>query len=220
MNNRVGRFPIAVNFTLVVLLLTNSVAVIAQEAGKKDPKAVQEQSRATGPIDAAKALEILQHDVGNWNASITFWFRPGSAPVVSQASVTANMAVGGKYLEQRFEGTFGPELGDRKWSSVSFTGFDANSGNFEATRLSSTGAPIIVVRGKGFTDDEKGKVIELSGEYTMMGSKATSRDVIRHEGPDKCIIESWMSFGGSPEYKGAEMILTRHQKAPSSQGNR
>ncbi len=212
MHTHFGRTLLLIRTTLTMLCLIITAPGHAQEAGKIESKSTQEKSKAEAPIDAAKAMKILEHDVGNWNASITFWFRPGSAPVKSQASVTASMAVGGKYLEQRFEGTFGPELGDRKWSSVSFTGFDANAGLFEASRLSSTGAPVIVLHGPGFSNGEQGKVIELAGEYTMMGAKATSRDVIRHEGPDKCIIESWMSFGGSPEYKGAEMILTRQSQ--------
>jgi len=73
---------------------------------------------------------------------------------------------------------------------------------------------MIFVRGTATSDEEKCVSMELSGEYMLMGVKATERDVIRHEGPDKCVIESWMSFAGSAEYKGAEFVLTRAKPAP------
>ena len=59
--------------------------------------------------------------------------------------------------------------------------------------------------------------MELSGEYMLMGAKATERDVIRHEGPDKYVIESWMSFAGSEEFKEAEMVLTRSKQTLKSE---
>ena len=40
----------------------------------------------------------------------------------------------------------------------------------------------------------------------FVGAKATGRDVIRHEGADKCVIECWISFGGVPEFKGADGV--------------
>ena len=95
----------------------------------------------------------------------------------------------------------------KPWTSVSYTGFNPTTKQYEAVRLASTHSTMIVVRGPRKDDG----TIELSGEYALAGMKATQRDVIRADGPDKRTIESWMSFGGSPEYKGAEMVLTRRK---------
>jgi len=50
-----------------------------------------------------------------------------------------------------------------------------------------------------------------------MGAKATERDVITHDGPDKCVIESWISFGGNEEFKGAERVLTRVKRTVATE---
>jgi hypothetical protein len=150
-------------------------------------------------------LEALKVDEGTWDAALTFWFRPGGAPVKSRATVTARMDLGGMFLEQRFEGAFGPEMGNKPFTTLSYTGFNATTGEYEAVRMASTHSTMIVVRGKSRPDGST----ELGGDYMFMGGKATERDVIRHDGADKCTIESWMSFGDLPEFKGAEMVLTR-----------
>ena len=136
---------------------------------------------------------------------VSFWFKPDAEPVKSRAMLSAKMDVGGMFLEQRFDGKFGPEMGNKPWTSLSYTGFNPKTGQYEAVRMASSHSTMIVVRGKAKPDGS----IELAGEYMFMGGKATERDVIRHEGADKCIIECWMSFGGVPEFKGAEMVLTR-----------
>lgn len=162
-------------------------------------------------ISADEALKILQADEGTWDVAVTFWMRPGTEPIKSHAVVTAKMELRGKYLMQQFDGTLGPELGNQAWTSVSYTNYNASTGQFEAVRMASSGSPMIVVRGKATPDGKNGASMELSGEYMMAGagSEATERDVIRHEGPDKCVIESYMSFAGIEEYKGAEFVLTR-----------
>ncbi len=168
-----------------------------------------ETGTAVPKLSQAKALEALKPDEGSWDAAMSFWFRPGTDPVRIHATVTARMALGSMYLEQRFEGAFGPEMGNKAFTTVSYTGFNAATGEYEAVRMASTHSTMICVRGKPSPDEGKGPAMELSGEYMFAGGKATQRDVIRHEGPDKCVIESWMSFAGTPEFKGAEMILTR-----------
>ena len=175
-------------------------------AASRPAAKAQEPAPAKSP--AARALEALSPDEGNWEAAITFWLRPGAEPIKSRATVTSRLVMGGMYLEQRFEGAFGPELGNKTYTTTSYTGFNPTTGEYEAVRMASTHSTMIVVRGKA-TESEKGLSMELAGEYMFAGGKATQRDVIRHDGPDKCVIESWMSFGGTPEFKGAEMVLTR-----------
>ncbi len=175
----------------------------------------QEKVPATAPsglkpiATAAEAIQSLKSDEGSWEAAVTLWVSPGAAPIKTRATVNAKMELGGNYLEQRFDGKFGPEMGNKDWTSLSYTNFDASSGSFEAVRMASSGTPMIVVRGKAVRSEKGDLSMELKGEYQLMGMKATERDVITHEGPDRCTIESWMSFGGSEEFKGAEFVLTR-----------
>lgn len=171
----------------------------------QQPEPAAKPAQKAPPSPTAKALEVLKVDEGSWDAAISFWFKPDAEPVKTRASLTSKMDLGGMFLTQRFEGSFGPEKGNKPFTTLSYTGFNPTTGEYEAVRMASTHSTMIVVRGKAKPDG----TIELSGEYMFMGGKATERDVIRHEGADKCVIESWMSFGGLPEFKGAEMVLTR-----------
>lgn len=169
------------------------------------------RAAAQAPAEKAKmtskdALDYLAADVGDWDAKITLWMRPGAKPIESIATMTARPALDGKFFETEIHGQFGPEMGSAKWSSRSFTGFNETTGEFEAVRLASTQGTMIVVRG---TLDAAKKVLDLKGEYMLMGARATNRDVITRISPDQTKIETFMSFGGSPEFKGAEMVLTR-----------
>jgi hypothetical protein len=157
-------------------------------------------------MTAKDALAYLAADVGKWDAKITLWMRPGAKPIETTAKMTAREALGGKFYETETSGAFGPEMGNMAWTSRSFTGYNETTGEFEAVRLASTQGTMIVVRGKL---DAAKKVMDLAGEYMLAGAKATNRDVITRVSPDETKIETFMSFAGSPEFKGAEMVLTR-----------
>jgi catechol 2,3-dioxygenase-like lactoylglutathione lyase family enzyme len=201
-------------FVIVPFMFALMVVCMSGKSSSQEPQ----DSPASG-ADVAKGLDVLRSDEGTWDADVSLWLRPGSEPIKSRAVVTARMAVGGMYLEQRFEGTFGPEMANKAWSTLSYTNFNATTGMYETVRMASSESPMIVVRGKATSHDEKGVSMELTGEYMLNGSEATERDVIRHEGPDKIVIESWMSFAGSVEYKGAEFVLTRTKAAANSENS-
>jgi hypothetical protein len=180
-------------------------AAVCGTSGPQQPEPTPKPAQKPAPSPTTRALEVLKIDEGTWDAAFTFWFKPGADPIKSHASLKSRMDLGGMFLEQRFEGAFGPEMGNKPWTSLSYTGFNPSTGEYEAVRMASSHSTMFVVRGKPAPDGS----VELAGDYMFMGAKATERDVIRHDGADKCTIECWMSFGGSPEYKGAEMVLTR-----------
>ena len=180
-------------------------ASVCGTSNSQEPESISKPAQKSPMSPTAKALEVLKVDEGTWDAVISFWFKPDAEPVKSRALLKAKMDLGGMFLEQRFDGKFGPEMGNKPWTSLSYMGFNPTTGQYEAVRMASSHSTMIVVRGKAKADGS----IELAGEYMFMGGKATERDVSRHEGADKCIIECWMSFGGVPEFKGAEMVLTR-----------
>lgn len=195
----------------IVISVACAFGAVASELWQ-DPAA---KTAPKPPSPTAKALEALKADEGVWDAEVSFWIKPGGDAIKSHAVLNAKMDIGGMFLEQRFDGTFGPEMGSKPWTSVSYTGFNGSTGEYEAVRMASSSSTMINVRGKAKPDG----TIEMSGNYVMMGMKGTERDVIRHEGADKCVIETWMSFDGSPEFKGAEMVLTRvMQKAERKEG--
>lgn len=209
---------------VVVVLAMIGVYVNArtnsQEPANIDKPAAKSKQPPASPATAAKALADLKPDEGTWEADVTLWPGPSAKPIKSRAVVTARVVLEGMYLEQLFDGTLGPELGNKTWSSRSYTSYNATTNQYEAVRMASSGSPMIVVRGPAAPLGENGLAMELAGEYLISGAKATERDLIRHDGPDKCVIESWMSFAGSPEFKGAEMVLTRITHLANSKTNK
>lgn len=197
-----------------VVLLFVAAAASASLAWAQDPGSTEKADASVqdkpGPKKTfAEAMDLLRGDAGRWDGEVTMWLRPGTDPIRSRAVVTAQLTLDGMYLEQRIEGKFGPELGNRSWTSLSFTGYNESTGLYETVRMASSNSSMIVVRGREVADSAGGTSLELKGEYTIMGVRALERDVLRQPGPDKRVIESWMAFDGSPEYKGMEMVLTR-----------
>ncbi len=219
MNTRYVHPFLTVASVLAVIIVCVAGASNAQEPPTTDQRVIKQQETSAPIPSTEEAMGLLKSDEGTWDAAVSLWPKPGGEPIKCRAVVTARMAVGGKYLEQQFDGTFGPELGNKTWTSLSYTGFASSTGQYEAVRMASTDSPMIVVRGKANSDKGKGVSIELVGEYMMMGARATERDLIRHEGPDKCVIESWMSLAGSKEFKGAEFVLTRAKPFQNSETN-
>lgn len=196
--------------SLISLSLLSGVLALAPQDAKPaaDQPAPKAESKAPAKLTTAQALAKLKAQEGTWDADITFWFQPGAEPVKTKGVVTSKMVMDGKFLEQKIEGDFGPAMGNTKWSSMSMTGYNETTGQFEAARFGSMTSVMIIVKG---SYDPDGKTISMSGEYSFMGGKATNRDVITDHSADSVQIDSYMSFAGSPEFKGSEMKLTRRK---------
>lgn len=197
--------------SLVSLSLLSGVLAFAPQDAKPaaDQPAPKAEPKAPSKMTTAQALAKLKAQEGTWDAEVTFWLKGLPEPVKSKAVVTARMIMDGKFLEQKIEGgDFGPAMGNAKWSSMSMTGYNETTGQFEAARFGSMTSVMIIVKGSYAPD---GKTISMSGEYDFMGGKATNRDVITDHSADSVQIDSYMSFAGSPEFKGSEMKLTRRK---------
>lgn len=175
----------------------------AADAGK--PQAQENPMKTTD----AEALATFKAEEGVWDMDVTLWFRPGVEPVKSKATMTSRAILGGMFLEQRIEGgTLGPAMGNAPWSSMSVTGYNPTTRQYEVVRMGSSTSVMMVLRGGNGPDAKK---LEVSGEYQLMGMKCSQRDVSDSTDPDVRHIVSYMKFGDAPEYKGAEMKATRRK---------
>lgn len=169
----------------------------------------KDQAMTCAQLGDDEAIKFLMEDVGTWDAEITFWFQPGAPGSTTKATITQSMALEGKYLETRIVGgTLGPTMGNLKWSSVSYTGYNGTTMEFESVRMASTTSTMIVVRGKLAADK---RTMSQSGTYQFMNMTCGSRDVTTFESPDRRVIDSYMKFGDTPEFLGAKMVLTRRK---------
>lgn len=171
------------------------------------PAHAEEPTPPPPMVDPA-ALARLKDEAGNWDVAVTLWFRPGAPPVTGKASMKAALILGGMYLEQRTEGKgLLPGMPELQWTTISLTGHNPSTQQYEVVRLASSQSTMIVLRGAMRADGSS----ELHGEYTLMGTRVAARDVTTRVGPDERRIESWMKFGDTPEFKGAELVLKRRK---------
>ena len=159
--------------------------------------------QAKTPPDAEHARLVTM--VGTWDVELTFLFQPGTAPIVTKGTSTIRPLFGGLFVEEKIEGT----LMGVPFTTLSWTGFNATTHKYEATRIASTNSIQIAETG---AFDEKSRQFELKADYAMAGDTWHQRTVIAQTSPDAMTAVSYLSFGTVPEWKGVSVTYTRRSK--------
>jgi|SRR5271165_3618610 len=142
---------------------------------------------------------------GTWDVELTFVFQPGGASVTTKGTSTIRPLFDGLFVEEKIEGT----LNGTPFTTLSWTGFNTSTHQYEATRIATTNTIRIAETG---TYDEKTKQFELKAEYPMAGDSWRQRTIIQPMLPDAMLVASYLSFGKAPEWKGVEIKYTRKGK--------
>lgn len=142
---------------------------------------------------------------GTWDVEMTFHVRPDGPGVAAKATSTIRSLLGGLFIEETIEGT----LNGAPFTTLAWTGFNASTHQYEATRIASTNTARIAETG---AYDEQAKQFELKAEYPLAGDTWHQRTVIQHATADSMTAVSYLSFGSVPEWKAVEMKYTRRGK--------
>jgi len=106
---------------LVLTLLVASLAIAdtpkAADKAAQQKAAMDAMMRAATPGDAHKKLNAM---VGTFDAKIKMWMEPGAPPMESTGKAVNEWVLGGRYVQQRFDGTF---MG-QPFSGIGYTGYD------------------------------------------------------------------------------------------------
>ncbi|MGE5833684.1 MAG: DUF1579 family protein [Acidobacteriota bacterium] len=176
--------PICV-FTIIVTAGTVVAAATAPQAGP-------EHARLTAMA-------------GTWDVEMTFWFKPGAPPVVTKGTATIRPLLNGLFIEEKIDGT----LNGAPFTTLSWTGFNTATHQYEATRISSTNTMRIAESG---IYDEKTKQLELKADYPLAGDTWHQRTLIQLTSADAMTAASYLSFGTVPEWKAVEIKYARRAK--------
>jgi len=176
------------------------VIAIAAPALRAAPSAPI-QSKAASDADRARLISMC----GTWDVDMTLWTRPGGAGLTTKAASTIQPLFGGLFIEEKIEGA----LNGAPFTTLAWTGFNPETRQYEATRISSTNASRIAKSG---TFDEKTKQFELKADYVLGGDTWHQRTVIQLVSADAMVAASYLSFGTVPEWKGVEIKYTRRAK--------
>jgi len=110
-------------FDEYTIVLAGTLHVKA-EAGEWDVRAGQaivtragEWVQYSTPGAEHKALEQF---VGTWDTSVKMWMAPGAQPQESTGTAENKMTLGGRFLEQHYEGT----MMGQPFTGMGYTGYD------------------------------------------------------------------------------------------------
>lgn len=141
---------------------------------------------------------------GTWDVEFSLWPRPGGPALTTKATSTIRPLFNGTFIEEKIEGA----LMGTPFTTMAWTGFNTDSKQYEATRISSTNTARIAETG---VFDEAAKQLELKADYKLGADVWHQRTVIQQTSADAMIATSYMSFGTVPEWKGAEIKYTRRK---------
>jgi hypothetical protein len=135
------------------------------------------------PGPTHKALEAA---VGSWDVKTKMWMAPGAPPAESAGTSENKMILGGRFLEQRYEGM----MMGQPFSGIGVTGYDNYKKKVVATWIDSMSTSVMVMHGAW---DKAGKVLTsfgtvddvISKKPMKVKSKVTIVDADHHS------YESW-----------------------------
>jgi hypothetical protein len=192
---------------LSLLVLPSALADDKAAAASKPAAAMSQDDMMKAWIAFAtpgaphKALEMT---VGSWDVKTKMWMAPGAPPQETAGTSENKMILGGRYLEQRYEGT----MMGQPFSGIGVTGFDNYRKKFVSTWVDSMGTGIMSMAG---TADKTGKVITSWGSMDDPAEKRTmkAKTVVTIVDADHHTYESWHALADGKMTKDLEIHYTR-----------
>ncbi|HYK41728.1 MAG TPA: DUF1579 domain-containing protein [Thermoanaerobaculia bacterium] len=191
-------------FVAAALTLADEPKGKKAAAAPMDEKAAMDaMMKAGAPGDAHKKLEAL---TGTWDAKVTSWMAPGKPPMESKGKSEAKMALGGRFLEERFEGEF---MG-QPFTGMGYTGYDNVQKKYVGTWMDSMSTGVMTSSGKM---DADGKTFSMTGSMAdpMTGKMSTVKEKVTVADPDHHTFEMWGAGPGGKNFKMMEIVYTRRK---------
>jgi hypothetical protein len=186
-NNRITKeefMRITRGLTLALFALACAFPVLATDPPPMDEKAMMEaMAKIAAPGENHRKLDAF---VGTWNTTVTMWMAPGAPPASSSGTSKNSWALGGRYLEQRYEGSF---VG-QKFSGVGYTGYDNVTKKWWGTWIDSMSTGIMVSEGK--MEGESVWHFDARSADPMTGQMMDVKEKITIKDKDHHTMEMWM----------------------------
>jgi len=172
-------------------------------AGKQmDEKAMMEMmAKYSTPGPEHKALEQF---VGTWDTTAKMWMAPGTPPQESTGTAENKMALGGRFLEQHYEGT----MMNQPFTGMGYTGYDLYKKQYVGTWMDSMGTSMMMSTGKA---EPGGKTMTMTGKMDdpMDGKTKAFKETITVVDNDHHVFEMWGPDPSGKNFKWMEISYTR-----------
>ena len=182
-------------------MLLHAALLLLAAAPKPAPTRAPEKPAVTAPSPEHAKLVAL---AGDYDVDLTFRFGGEQPPMKVAGTSEIRVLFDGSFIEERIEGT----LGGKPFTTLSWTGYNPFTKQYEATRIASTNVIRIVESG---TADASG-TLELKAEYPFAGDTWRQRTVVRTTADGLPEVDSFLSFGTTPEWKGVEIRYRKRAK--------
>lgn len=187
-------------------LVLCSLSVFAQESKSSappamDPAAMEAMAKAGTPGDAHKALDEF---AGKWDTKITMWMMPGADPMTSTGMSENRWIMGGRYLEQRFTGSF---MGT-PFEGIGYTGYDNVKKQYWGTWMDNMSTGLMISTGQ-----RNGKVYSFDATMAdpMTGKDSRIQEKITVVDADHHTMEMWGPAPDGRNFKMMEIAYTRRK---------
>ncbi len=194
---------------VIAMMSVVLVPVFAWQEAKKpssqppmDEKAVMEMMmKLATPSEGHKKLDVL---VGTWNAKNTMWMDPSKPPEVSEGVSEHKWVLGGRFLEQRFEGKF---MG-MPYSGLGYSGYDNYKKKYVGVWMDTAGTAMMNSIGSFNTG---GKILRSTSRMDdfMTGKMVTIREMLTIVNNDEVKMEMFGPAPDGKEYRMMEIVYTR-----------
>jgi uncharacterized protein DUF1579 len=191
-------------FAVAALSLADEPKAKKAAAAPMDEKAAMDaMMKAGAPGDAHKKLEAL---AGTWDAKVTSWMAPGKPPIESKGKSESKMALGGRFLEEHFEGEF---MG-QPFTGMGYTGYDNVQKKYVGTWMDSMSTGVMTSSGKM---DGDGKTFSMTGSMAdpMTGKMSTIKEKVTVADADHHTFEMWGAGPDGKNFKMMEIVYTRRK---------
>ena len=198
---------------LALLVVVAALAIGADEkakstkpaaAGAMDEKAMMEtMAKYSTPGPEHKALEQF---VGTWDTNAKMWMAPGTPPQESTGTAENKMALGGRFLEQHYDGT----MMGQPFTGMGYTGYDLYKKEYVGNWMDSMGTTIMRSTGKA---DPSGKTMTFTGTMDDYMAKKSMpfKEVMKVVDNDHHVFEMWYPGPDGKMFKMMEISYTRKQ---------
>lgn len=140
---------------------------------------------------------------GEWDVKSKMWMEEGAPAVESNATVSAKMEMGGRFLYIHYNG----DMMGQPFHGVSMMGYNNNTKQHESVWIDNMSTGMWFSTGSCSAD---GKTYNMSGTFTEPdGTKKTTREVTSWTGADTYTMEFFENIPGGKERKMMELAYTR-----------
>jgi hypothetical protein len=167
-----------------------------------DEKAAMEMmAKYATPGPAHKKLDVF---AGTWTASTTMWMDPSKPPAKSEGTSEQKWVLGGRFLEQRYEGT----MMGAPFSGMGYMGYDNYKKVYTSTWMDTMGTMTLNMTGHF---DKSGKVMTCTGKMAdfMTGKTITYTTKATLVSADEIVWEMWNPGMDGKDTKSVEVRYTR-----------